>query len=74
MPRYVQYLIARFFALLCILGAGYGYVTANVSIIFIFVLGGLALGVLSIYFQRTAQLHKDQDSVAVETLSRMRRR
>jgi|GEM_PF-6262814 hypothetical protein len=71
MNHYTKYVILRFLALVCILGAGYGYITANLFIIFGFIVAGIGLGTASVYFRGIARSHKGQASVAVETLSRL---
>jgi len=71
MSEYTKYLVCRFFALLCIFGAGYGYLSADLSLLFGLAALGLILAVASVYFRGRADSHKNQQSVAVETLSRI---
>lgn len=65
-------LIARTGGIFSIAVALYGYVTGDISLLYIFIFVGLVLGVVSIYYDNKAD--KDADSIAIETLSRLNRK
>ncbi len=64
--------MVRTLGILSMAVAVYGYMTNDIVLLFTFVVVGLVLAIINIFLHN--KQHKDDDSIAIETLSRIKKR